>query len=130
MSIITTKVLNLKGLLNSAEIALNSGVGFACTGWDTCPASLAPLASLALKVLLNAAQKIFQEFRFRVPRRSFILISRPQKSVFLQGTLVGHPRLKDLSLGLLFSVLIGNLLFSIYASYIGYGRKKATVFFY
>ena len=31
---------------------------FARTGWDTCPASLAPLALLALKVLLNAIQKV------------------------------------------------------------------------
>ena len=29
---------------------------YACTGWDTCPALLAPLAFLALKVLLNATQ--------------------------------------------------------------------------
>ena len=31
---------------------------FACTGWDTCPTSLAPVTVLAVEVLLNAIQKV------------------------------------------------------------------------
>ena len=49
------------------KLILNSVVGldrtpalahFARTGWDTCPASLAPLALLVFTVLLSAAQKV------------------------------------------------------------------------
>ena len=59
-----TKVPNFKMLLN---LLLNSAVRLhrsprpAClarTGWDTCTASLAPLALLALKVLLNDTRKV------------------------------------------------------------------------
>ena len=55
-------VLNLKLLKNSVEISQNSAVSlerpstlacYARTGWDTCPATIALLAWLALKVLLN-----------------------------------------------------------------------------
>ena len=39
-------------------ILQGSLVGFACTGWDTCPASLALLDSLAPMASLNATRKV------------------------------------------------------------------------
>ena len=59
-----TKLTKLKMLLN---VLLNSAVdlnrspslgSLSHTGWDTCLASVAPLASITLKVLLNAARKL------------------------------------------------------------------------
>ena len=53
----------------SLELLFNSEVGldrtqalacFACTGWDTCPALLALLPSLNLKVLLNVTGNLKQ----------------------------------------------------------------------
>ena len=46
-------------LVRSAWTGPPAPARYARTGWDTCPASLAPLASLALKILLNAT-RIYQ----------------------------------------------------------------------
>ena len=81
------------------NLLLNSVVGFdrytspgsvrsPCTGWDTCPDLLTPLALLALKVLLNATRKL----------KSLVL-------TYL--TLVGN--LNKVLVGHLTSYLVGNL---------------------
>ena len=51
-------VLNLRWLLNRAWTGPTALACFAHTGWDTFPAWLALLPSLALKVLLNTTWKI------------------------------------------------------------------------
>ena len=82
----------LKWLINSA-VGLDRSPAPACfvrTGWDTCPVLLAQLTLLALKVLLNATQKVkyLKDLKMSVGHT--------------QSTLVGYPR----------SVLLDNLNFA------------------
>ena len=58
-------------------------------GWDTCPPSLVPLASLALKVLLNTTQKVkcHKELWVSVVRRS---VTYKVQLVIVLGTLFDH----------------------------------------
>ena len=98
------------------NLLLNSVVGlarlpalarFAHNGWDYCPATLAPLASLALKVLLNATWNV-RSVRVKVKSRKEVSplnkvwsVIQQSKLVISQGTLVGHLKsvmLKDLFL--------------------------------
>ena len=51
-------------LVQSARTGPPAPARYARTGWDTCPASLAPLASLTLKVLLNAT-RIYQSLLYQ-----------------------------------------------------------------
>ena len=63
---------------------------FTRNGWDTCSASVAPLASLPLKVLLNATQK------FKCLKEVVHTQSISQKS-WSSCKVVGHLKLKDIN---------------------------------
>ena len=75
------------------------------TGCDTCPASLSLLALLALKILLNATQKL-KSLRIKVKSRKDVsqlnkvwLINLQSKLVISKGTRIGRLKsvmLKDL----------------------------------
>ena len=75
------------------------------TNWDTYPTSQAPIALLALKVLLNATQKV-KSLWVKVKSHMEVgnlnevwLVILQSNKVILQGTLVGHLKsvvLKDL----------------------------------
>ena len=85
--IITNWVLNLKLLLNNTEIASKQCKWFgqvpqsriAMLALATCPAFLALLALIALKVLLNNTQKV------KCCKELSLVLS-----VIFQGALVGH----------------------------------------